>query len=45
MRSMLSQFSPAITVICDQRRVRVEPELGAAILSVGVRVSRLNAVE
>ena len=30
----------AIPVICDQRYVRVEPELRAAILSVGVRVSR-----
>jgi hypothetical protein len=39
-----AQFSPAITVICDQRCVRVEPELRAAIRSVGVRVSRLTAV-
>jgi hypothetical protein len=34
-----ARFSPAITVICDQRRGLAEPELRAAILSVGGRVS------
>ena len=39
-----AQLFPAITLICDLRCVRVEPELGAAILSVAVRVSRLTTV-